>query len=241
MELTGRQREFLESFLDMYHNVQGPLHYSQVAEQLGVSKITAYDMLKLLEKRDLVQAEYLLPERGQGPGRSTIVFRPTVKAHDLFSELTGDEWDETEWTQVRERILEALHSERYTDYQELIAELMIRIPESANPMVYAAEMITAMILFLHQTRVSATVSLEETLQKLGLPGELGLSALAGLSLGLSFVEKANRRLTQLLTSHTSRYQSIMSRLSSENRQQLSGFAQDVVRQIEPPGDRTTSL
>jgi len=50
MKLTGRQEEFLAKFLDLYAQVQEPLHYTQVAEVLGVGKITAYDMLRLLEK-----------------------------------------------------------------------------------------------------------------------------------------------------------------------------------------------
>src|SRR5574341_275642 len=106
MELTGRQREFLGKFLDLYHAAQEPLHYSQVAKALGVSSITAYDMLKLLEQRRLVRADYHLPNREQGPGRSSIVFAPTSKAHALFARLAGDDWDEAEWSQVKNRILE---------------------------------------------------------------------------------------------------------------------------------------
>lgn len=237
MELTGRQREFLSDFIDLYREAQEPLHYSRVAEQLGVSNITAYDMLKLLEEHDLVRSEYVLPEHRKGPGRSTIVFLPTEKADALFVKLAGNErdeieWDQAEWDQVKKRILQSLHAEDHADYQQLLTEVMARIPESRTPMVYAAEMVTAMILTLHQVQDDATTNLRDSLSKLGLPGELGLSALAGLSLGLSFVERANRHLTQRLVSCTGRYQEILAELGPVNRQRLSDFTQDVIRRIE---------
>lgn len=232
MDLTGRQREFLSSFLNMYRASSGPLHYSDVAAHMGISKITAYDMLKLLEERGLVRAEYLLPERGQRPGRSTIVFHPTPEARALFTELAGDDWGDNEWAEVKTRIFESLRSEDYADYQALLVELVERIPESSTPMQYAAGMVTAVLLALHEVKGEATGSLQETLRRLGVPGERRLSALAGVSLGLSCVEQANRHLTQLLVSYTERYQTILSRLSPKNLRRLSDFAQDVACQIE---------
>lgn len=50
MKLTGRQREFLGKFLDLYQEARQPLHYPVVAERLGVSPMTAYDMFRLLEE-----------------------------------------------------------------------------------------------------------------------------------------------------------------------------------------------
>jgi len=69
MKLTGRQKVFLSKFLDLYGEAEGPLHYTTVAERLGVSKITAYDMLRILEEKGLVASEYVLPVKGHGPGR----------------------------------------------------------------------------------------------------------------------------------------------------------------------------
>jgi hypothetical protein len=161
MKLTGRQRAFLSTFLDLYREAQEPLHYTTVAQRLGVSKITAYDMLRLLE------------------------------------------------------------------------EILARLPQRQSSMLYAAEMITAVILSLHQLREDASAAgLLDKLRALGLPGEAGLSALAGLALGLSFAERINRRLISLLLSYTGRYQEIISRLSAENLQRLSSFAGEVIKIVE---------
>ena len=117
MKLTGRQETFLGEFLDLYSQAQEPLHYTHVAEVLGVGKVTAYDMLRLLEKRGLVRAEYVLRGQGQGGGRSTVVFVPTEKAHDLYADLAGEDWAEVEWEIAKAQILDAL-SQR-TDYQTM--------------------------------------------------------------------------------------------------------------------------
>ena len=48
-KLTRRQRQFLNKFLDLYDQDREPLHYTALAEHLGVNKISAYEMLRLLE------------------------------------------------------------------------------------------------------------------------------------------------------------------------------------------------
>ena len=229
MRLTGRQRDFLKKFLDLYREAEHPLHYTELADKVGVSKVTAYDMLRLLEERGLVTSEYVLPEGG-GPGRSSIVFSPTEKAATVMAQLAGESWDTAEWDEVKARILAALRENKDTGYEDLLEEILLRIPERKSPMLYAAEMITAVLLSLHQLREEAKASgLLENLRALGWPRELGLSALAGLTLGLTLVEKANRRITTLLLSYAQKYQDHLARLSAENKKKLSDFAQEVMR------------
>ena len=46
MKLTRRQEEFIRKLMDLYWEKRGPIHYSVLAERLGVSPFTAYDMLR---------------------------------------------------------------------------------------------------------------------------------------------------------------------------------------------------
>ncbi len=233
MKLTGRQKAFLRAFFDLHQETQAPLHYAAVAQRLGVSKITAYDMLRLLEGRGLVKSEYVLRGKGQGAGRSSIVFRPTPRANELFAELVNKDVNHREWEMVKTRILETLRIRKGTDYQGLLEEILARLPQRQSPMLYAAEMITAVILSLQQLRKDVSAAgLFDRLRALGLPGETGLRALAGLAMGLSFVEYINRHLVNLLLSYTGRYQEIISRLSTENLRQLSNFAGEVMNIVE---------
>lgn len=233
MKLTGRQKMFLSRFLDLYEKTRESLHYTAVAERLGVGKITAYDMLRLLEGKGLVTSDYLLPKGGHRPGRSTIVFHPTEKATALMAQLAGEAWDREEWETVKGRILQALREGKGTDYDELLNDILLRIPQRKSPMLYMAEMITAVILSLYQLREEATdTGLFEKLRALGMPEEVGLSAMAGLTLGLSLVERANRRLTTMLLSYTQRYQDYLTKLGTEHKKRLSDFAQEVMKIVE---------
>jgi Mn-dependent DtxR family transcriptional regulator len=230
MKLTGRQESFLGKFLDLYSQAEVPLHYTHVAEVLGVGKITAYDMLRVLEKRGLVRAEYVLRGKGKGAGRSTVVFVPTSQARVLFAELAGEGWDEAEWETVKTQILNALR--RRTDYQNLLDEILARLPERTTPLVYAAEMVTAVILNLLLVEEGASTSaLVERLKALGLPGEVGLNALSGLAMGLSLVERANRRLTDKLVDAVRGYQRSLVRLRGEGSRHLSSFVQEVMKAV----------
>jgi len=231
MKLTGRQRDFLNQFLDLYREGERPLHYSTVAEHLGVSPMTAYDMLRLLEERGLVTSEYVLPE-GRGRGRSNVVFSPTPRAAQIMAELAGEAWDREEWAAVKAHILQALREGKGTDYQDLLEEILLRLPEQKSPMLYATEMITAVLLSLHQLKEAKAGDLSERLEALGLPGEVGLQALAGLTMGLTFAERANRRITSLLLLYSRKYQDHLTRLSGENKRRLSEFTQEVMRIIE---------
>ena len=230
MKLTGRQRMFLSNFLDLYWEAKEPLHYTAVAKRLGVGKITAYEMLRLLEEKGLVSSEYVLPRASRGPGRSTILFRPTERAAAVMADLAGDQWDKVGWEQAKEQILQALRDGKGTDYEDLLEQILLRIPERKSPMLYLAETITAVILGLYQIEGKASAhGLFERLRSLGLAGELGLNAIGGLILGLSLVERANRRVTSMLLSYTQKYQTYLAYLSAEKRRLLSDFVREVMR------------
>jgi len=233
MKLTRRQQMVLRNFLDLYHENGEALHYTAVAEQLAVNPITAYDMLRLLEDRGLLVSDYVPPSQGEGSGRARVVFRPTPAAQALLDDLAGETWQQEEWDIVRERILNALRAGKGSDYQDLLDDLMVRITQQRSPLLYTAEMLTAIILEVHQlAEEAADSSLYEKLRNLGLPDEIGLSALGGLAVGLSFVERANRRVTGFFLANNGRYQEMVGRLGSSNKKSLSDFADEVLEIVE---------
>jgi DNA-binding MarR family transcriptional regulator len=228
MKLTGRQQAFLNDFLDLYQEKEDSLHYTAVAGRLGIGRITAYDMLRLLEEKGLVTSEYIMPS--SGPGRSTIVFRPTEQGEALMRQLAGETWDGGEWETVKVRIVQALQAGPGEDYEPLLEDILARLPERKTPLIYTAEMVTAIILSLYQLKEQVPTSqLWEHLRDVGLPEEVGLNALGGVAMGLSLVEQANRRLTLKLLSYTRQYQDYLADLSAESRRRLSEFTDEVMR------------
>lgn len=231
-KLTRRQQEFLGKFLDLYAEGQEPLHYTAVAERLGVGNVSAYEMLRLLEERGLVRAEYQVPTERQGPGRAPVVFMPTPLATQELARLSGEEMPLQEWHAARSHILGQIEAGQAEGYETLLEELLARMVEPRSPLIYGAEMITAIILSLKSLQDTAQARrLEEQLKGIGKPGELGLSALAGLSMGLSAVERINRRLASFLLAQSGRFHSVLSQLSDESRRQLTEFMQEAMRLV----------
>ncbi len=74
MKLTRRQEEFIENLVDLNQEYNGPVHYSQLAERLGVSPFTAYDMLCMLEEKGAVASKFQLASDKSGPGRAERFF-----------------------------------------------------------------------------------------------------------------------------------------------------------------------
>ena len=233
IKLTPRQRAFLDKLFDLYHEHQGPVHYSLVAEKLGVNKFSAYDMLKLLEKKGMARSDYVLAAEHAGPGRSMIVFYPTQQAASLLSHLTGDISINEEWQQVKERILQRLRDTKGANYRELLNEIMARIPERQAPLIYCTEMITALLLNLNRVKEKASdMNPFRALSSLGSTGEAGLGTLAGLSLGSTLTEKADASSRDKLLSYTKRYHAHLLNLSEEAKTSLSDFLQEALIVLE---------
>jgi len=232
-KLTRRQQQFLSDFLDLYSNWGEPLHYTTLAEHVGVGKISAYEMLRLLEERGLVEAEYQLPDGLRGPGRASVVFRPTPRAREVLDQLAGGDTNQQEWQASKERILRQLELDKGHDYDALLQELLARTPDQRSPIVYAAEMITAVILGLESLMDTAEANaLKDKLEEIGKAGEVGIGIFAGLGVGLSVAERVNRRLAGFLLMQSGRFQSAITQLSEENRRQLTEFTQEVIRAVK---------
>jgi len=230
IKLTRRQQQFLSQFLDFYHEVEQPIHYPDLADRLGIGNVTAYEMLRLLEERGLVEAEYYLPPGIRGPGRSTVHFIPTSKASKLISELSGNSLEDENWEQVKKYILQQLRKGKAAGYEDILSDLLIRIPDRKSPIIYSTEMITATLLALEGLRGTEQFDeLVKHLQRIGLPGEIGLSALGGISAALCMAENANRRVSNFLLKHSGKYQTMISRLNAESRLHLVVFAREVVK------------
>jgi len=223
----------LSNFLDLYQENGDALHYTAVAEHLGVNPVTAYDMLRLLEDRDLLTSEYVLPSKREGGGRAKVVFRPTAAAQVLLAQLAGDEWQQEEWELVKTRILLALRAGKGSDHQDLLDDLLVRIAEQRSPFIYTAEMVTAVILQAYQLKDNvADSTFLDRMHSMGLSDELSLSAFGGLAVGLSFAERTNRRVAKALLAQTEHYQKMIGQLNTKSRHHLTAFADQVVELVE---------
>lgn len=233
MKLTHRQETFIHHLLDLYHELNGPIHYSALAERIGVSPFTAYDMLRLFEEKGLVTSQYRLDSDKPVVGRSEIVFLPTERAHQLFNELAGDT-DPGNWEQVRTQILEKIRGGGLDDIV-LAEEILARVPPDVPDVLrYCIEVMTIVILRLGKgagRRVLAE-HLPQIIEWKGTVTRSGLMLLGGFTLGLLANESnGDVEWNMLFLEHIRRYQSLVMDMEPRMCRWLGDSMKDVFAPI----------
>jgi DNA-binding PadR family transcriptional regulator len=223
MRLTHRQEDFIGKLIELYRELQGPIHYSSVANRLGVSEITAYDMLRLLEEKGLVSSQYELANEKSGPGRSKILFLPTPRAHRIMEDLAGSDMD-AGWEAIRERVLTRIR-EGDLEGEELTREVLARMPpEGLGSLRNCVEIMT--VLALRLQRSDGRKLLLEYVQRI-LPtpdsaNRANLSLLGGIAMGLLAQENSDDPEWGFeLLEHVKRFQSHVVDMEPKDRHQLA--------------------
>lgn len=230
LKLTPRQQAFLDKLFELYREFKGPVHYSIVADKLGVNKFSAYDMLKVLEEKGVAASDYILGGDQTGPGRSQVVFYPTNKAAQFLTQLRDEVRYGSDWSRVKERILHQLEEARKTNPADALREALSNLPDTKIPLNYCAEMISVLLLNIERLH---SQNLAPALNVLTPKGQVGLGALAGLSLASSLTNQADdTSLTDKLLTHTQRFQNQLAEMSDESIGKLCAFLTDAVKVIE---------
>jgi len=234
MELTFRQKAFLSKLLDVYREMQEPVHYSVIAKHLGLNNSTAYDMLRLLEQKGMLISQYDTPKETPGPGRSNIRFVPTTETIELFSHLAGDVREQENWEDVKARILTGLSQGKADSYQDILNELLAKMPEPRSSLVQCAEVITALLLNLREVRQEFTEqkSVDNLLK--APASKLRMSILVGLILGLSHADRGAQRFLGIYQEYAEKYEASLQELSRDSLLKLHRFTRDVWHILKTP-------
>jgi len=215
LKLTRRQEDFVNKLLDLYREMEGPIHYSVLAERLGVSPFTAYDMLRLLEEKGLVSSEYYLPSDKSGPGRTERVFFPTSQAQDFSRKLENEVGGE-DWEIIKQRILDRIRKGEIRN-RELAEEMLARIPSGGEGQLrYCIEVMTVISLRLRSSsgRRVLMLYLSEVLPEQKPASRTNLCLLGGFALGLLANEDAgDYEWEHQLLNHVQSYLDVVAKLS----------------------------
>jgi DNA-binding PadR family transcriptional regulator len=207
MKLTRRQEEIMNKMLDLYNEFQCPIHYSTLADRLGVSPFTAYDMLCLLEEKGFVSSEYQLAPDKTGPGRTVRVFQPTKLAQNLVQSL-ADETGGADWEEVKQHLLDKSRKGEIWE-SEFANELLARIPSERKSQVqYCVEIMTIVALRIRsiEGRNLLLKFLPEMLPDTKPARRTNLCLLGGFALGILASEGiSDREWEQQLFEHVQVY------------------------------------
>jgi len=210
IELTRRQRDVLARLQDLYREKGQPVHYTDLAQRLGINRFSAYDMLRVLEQKGAVGSQYVL-SRVPGPGRPEVAFFPLARLSD------GPDWEQT-----KNAILSRMRDVRGTD-SDLLDVLLDDIAQSRSQLVYCERAMAALIVSLGQK----ARDYGRGLLAASTPAE-GLDLFASLVLGLTLTGQAGRRLSQRLVECSERCQQYIAGMDTATREDLAHFVQHLV-------------
>jgi len=244
MRITKRQKEFLQSLIDLYQQKDTPIHYSEVAQKMRVSKWTAYDMLQLLHKEGFLEVEYLLPESDNYKwvklGRSTITFYPTKKGYDLFP-LTKQKISSNiaEFNRLKKEI-----TQKFDEFKGKlnIRELLKEALQSKSPFIFCACVLLILILLVKKiTEGIAEIKLISQIMPPTITTttytELALIVFAGMCLGVlaKYINKVpttfgNNNLDEY-ADYIQTYNQYISQMDKKEQRSLLNFLKDILDEI----------
>ncbi len=245
MKITTRQKEFLEVLINLYKQKASPIHYSEVAQKLGVSKWTAYDMLQLLRREGLLEVEYLIPEldnyKLKKLGRSTITFYPTKKGYTV-SNLPQRKLS----TKVTE--LNKLKKEIIQKFEEIkgkfnLKDLFKEALQTKSPLIFCACVLLILILLIKKiTEGIAEIQLLSQVIPADATNayiELALTVFVGMCFGVltkyiskipNYITGSNDNLDEY-ADYIQTYNQYVSHMDKEEQKSLLDFLKETLDEL----------
>lgn len=224
MFLTERRKQFLGKLIDLYQKTNLPVHYETLAKALGVSKWTAYDMLRELEKLGYLARDYAL-NRGEA-GRSQIVFRPTLQASRLFEQKRDGTISAEEWQNTKAKVLQFLNKPASCGLSETVQKMAGEMAHVQVQVAFCAYIIGLLLVHLRYLGEKTGAWIKHLVRK-APTSEMRITMFVGTVLG-AVIEKANHEIGIEITDLVGQYLQSLAGLSEQERGMLADFLDDAL-------------
>lgn len=232
MFLTKRQKEFLSRIFEHYLKNRSPIHYTTVAEWLGVSKWTAYDMLKRLEQEGYLSSTYAVNER-KIPGRSLLLYAPTSKLAQLMEcEKNHFQDDWLVWKNTILSKIERLKISSGNTPCALVNELTSLLPDATGPTMYCACLIAVFVAYLKSVNEQGMKRIRQFIDMITKP-EQRLSLLSGTVVGILSSDKVETVDEQkgLMANLVNKFHNYLAGIDLRQVRALAGFLDDLLQNV----------
>jgi len=231
MKITRRQIEFLSKFLKLCSESNRYIHYTDLAKELGVSKYTAYDMLRLLEKKELVSHKYVLGYK-RGKGRSKVLFYPFPKARELLIELLGEDIENKKWRDFKELMLKEVGEGRKKSYSKLLKRISKKADGVVRPMEYCTYYMMSLFLEIKKIKNEfLKTKLIKNLKKFRKKSKLKISSLAAMILGTFQLDEDLDIDNEIFLNDFLIYEKYLNEMSSDSRNELDSFVDKIFSKL----------
>lgn len=228
--ITRRRLEFLNRIKKLYQETLAPVHYATVAENLRVSKWTAYDLLRELEKEGFLEREYVVGSGEKLRGRSMIMFVPTEKAYKVTEgEIGGADTPCGEWHEVKERLLNIFRSWSPRDGKGALPELIPELQGREHRLIAGAYTLTVLLIYLKSLGEKGLAYIRAALEKVARP-EWGLALVTGTVLGMAAKDPPHVPFLGQVTRYIQHLQEEMENFTQREKKLLADFIREALKQ-----------
>lgn len=224
MAMSKRRMQFLDKLVGMYQKQRLPVHYEALANAIGVSKWTAYDMLKEIEKSGYVTRSYEV--NPNETGRSQVVFTPTDKAAELFEQQRSNQEVPENWEASLQSIQDMLTSLKHTSIQDLMKKLLYEMPQRQTNLEFCGYILGILMVYLKKVG-GRTETIIQHLVKKTVNHHASLLMFMGTVLGTiiqTMSEEFSNELVELIGS----YVKMIDQLNDGEQALLANFLEDAL-------------
>ncbi|MGI9952203.1 hypothetical protein V3F56_07560 [Moorellaceae bacterium AZ2] len=228
--LTQRRLQFLNRIKKLYQETLAPVHYVTVAENLQVSKWTAYDLLRELEREGFLEREYVVNSGEKLRGRSMIMFVPTEKAYKVTEgEAGGGTTCYNEWQEVRERLLHLFRSWSPPEVKGVLPDLIQELQGKEHRLIAGAYTLTVLLIYLKSLGEKGLGYIRAALERVARP-EWGLALVTGTVLGMAAKDPPQLPFVSQVTRYIHRLQEEIEHFTHREKKLLADFMRDALKQ-----------
>lgn len=224
MAVTRRRLDFLRTVKQIYESTNLPVHYVRVAQALGISKWSAYEMLKTLEKEGLVASQYEVNQAEKHPGRAMVLFSPTQMLDKVLS-ARAFEAPVREWRHIKEKLLSMCEEVKEKKAAKVAKQLMGELTATESPMIFSAYVITILVAQV-QTMSDRSVDLIKKMVAEAANPESGLAMFSAAV--IASLHKIDSRFVSAIGGHFSKFQKNLAMLNKKEQIQLMDFLSDAL-------------
>jgi len=224
MDLTERRKQFLQQIVNLYEKTGLPVHYITLANLIGVSKWTAYDMLKKLEKNGLLKRDYTITPNELG--RSMIVFIPTPKAEELFGKKRTTFCSPSELSASKNSVLGLLKEVRSFRLQQAVDLFLEKIAHVSIQAEFCLYILGLLILYLNVLGKKRKQMIEH-LMNVSNRSEIQLTMFVGMVMGTA-VQTVGHELGPEITKLIEVFFNYLDNLSLDELKFLTDFVQEAM-------------
>lgn len=228
-KLTRRQQQFLVQFLDLYREMNQPIHYKFVAERLKIGKVSVYEMLRLLEFNGYVKAEFTANSNRKGPGRPSVLFYPTRQAFEHTQRLAIVPPELEVWRNEKDANLEVLRKKDPAKNKELLEKLMANYGEETFALLQVTRNVTILLITIAELpETPQRKIILHQLAHIGIPGQMGLSTMFGFAVGVAFFGYFADKFSFDVLNNIGKYEYYLQDMHADNHQRLCDYIHEAV-------------